>query len=259
MMQRIDSANERRHFDRVWAAYNAAILVEDKLDVPTIGNLEGKRILICSCGSGVDPVRAANAGAEVYAVDISEVAVENARKTARFNNVTVNCDVQDLHDLKFGDRFFDLVYGTAVLHHLDVDRASREFCRVLRPGGLAVFESEPTFMNPLLKHTYEFAFGKGRVGRRRKFLFLRRTGTECEKPLDAEEFDILRHYFSECKIVPRDFMFFEKLSHVAGGRASKFTRRVDSMLLKTFPGIRKWSYECNLVLRAPQTGYVSQR
>lgn len=47
--------------------------------------------------------------------------------------------------LPFADDSFDLVFGHAVLHHIpDLDRAAREFRRVLRPGGVLAFCGEPS-------------------------------------------------------------------------------------------------------------------
>lgn len=47
--------------------------------------------------------------------------------------------------LPFEDGSFDLVLGHAVLHHIpDLDRAFREFARVLKPGGAIVFCGEPS-------------------------------------------------------------------------------------------------------------------
>jgi ubiquinone/menaquinone biosynthesis C-methylase UbiE len=51
----------------------------------------------------------------------------------------------DAEQLPFADESFDLVLGHAVLHHLpDLDRAFREFKRVLRPGGALFFAGEPS-------------------------------------------------------------------------------------------------------------------
>jgi SAM-dependent methyltransferase len=71
-------------------------------------------------------VRALNANAERLGVGV---------KTAR----------ADAESLPFTDASFDLVLGHAVLHHLpDLERAFREFHRVLKPGGYVVFAGEPS-------------------------------------------------------------------------------------------------------------------
>ena len=41
--------------------------------------------------------------------------------------------------LAFADDSFDLVFGNAVLHHLDIATAAREIYSVLKPGGVAIF------------------------------------------------------------------------------------------------------------------------
>lgn len=75
---------ERSHFDQVWSNLNTQIRIEDQLQILQLDSRRGKRILVCSCGSGILPVRAANAGAEVYAVDISEIGIQNAIAVAKY-------------------------------------------------------------------------------------------------------------------------------------------------------------------------------
>jgi SAM-dependent methyltransferase len=44
------------------------------------------------------------------------------------------------HDMPFPDQSIDVVFGIAILHHLDLDLVSREVRRVLKPGGRAIFQ-----------------------------------------------------------------------------------------------------------------------
>jgi SAM-dependent methyltransferase len=62
------------------------------------------------------------------------------------------CDFRemDAHDLEFADRSLDLVFGVAILHHLEFARALREIHRVLRDGGKIVFV-EPMRHNPVAR------------------------------------------------------------------------------------------------------------
>lgn len=242
-----DLGLERAHFDAVWAGMHTNIPVHSRLEVPGITSLKGKRVLICACGTGVVAVEAANSGAQVYAVDISPQAVRNAAEVAKYNGVEVQCSVQDLHHLDFPSDFFDFLYGNAVLHHLDIEQACREFGRVLTRDGVAVFREEPTFMNPLLKFAYETAFCMGREGRRRKFGLFTRIGTENEKPFDKEEFEIMGRYFPGYQLTPSDFMFFQKLSHVTG-KLTRATKWLDTVVSRFCPPLRKWSYEFDIFL-----------
>jgi SAM-dependent methyltransferase len=45
----------------------------------------------------------------------------------------------DAHRLNLPDHAYDIVYGNAILHHLDLQRAIPEVARVLKPDGTAVF------------------------------------------------------------------------------------------------------------------------
>jgi SAM-dependent methyltransferase len=97
-------------------------------------------------GSGVGRLTRALAGRfdRVVGVDISQTMVDNA---TRFNDdvPNVSFQVNARPDLRvFGDASFDLVNTRIVLQHLP-DRAMiegylTEFLRVLRPGGLLVFQ-----------------------------------------------------------------------------------------------------------------------
>ena len=69
--------------------------------------------------------------------------------TLEANAARLGLDVEtaacDAARLPFEDESFDLVFGHAVLHHLpELDRAFREFHRVLRPGGTLFFAGEPS-------------------------------------------------------------------------------------------------------------------
>jgi SAM-dependent methyltransferase len=57
--------------------------------------------------------------------------------------------------MPYADSTFDAVYGSSVLHHLDLDRALREVFRVLRPGGRAAF-AEPNLLNPQVAFMFNF-------------------------------------------------------------------------------------------------------
>jgi len=47
--------------------------------------------------------------------------------------------VRDAMKTPFPDRSFDVIYGNAVLHHLDSEACAPEIARLLAPGGVAVF------------------------------------------------------------------------------------------------------------------------
>lgn len=107
-----------------------------------LGDVTSLRVLDFGCGSGANSVLLAGRGAHVWGVDISEdllrvaqlrLAVNDRRDGATFI-------AGSAHDLPFPDGSIDIVFGIAILHHLDLDLVSREVRRVLKPGGRAIFQ-----------------------------------------------------------------------------------------------------------------------
>jgi 2-polyprenyl-3-methyl-5-hydroxy-6-metoxy-1,4-benzoquinol methylase len=106
----------------------------------------GIRALEIGCGSGLFTEKVARSGADILAVDISPELLALARK-------------RDLEPgrvrfllARFEDRLevegpFDVIYGSSVLHHLELRPALLRIYDFLRPGGLMVF-AEPNMLNP---------------------------------------------------------------------------------------------------------------
>jgi ubiquinone/menaquinone biosynthesis C-methylase UbiE len=98
-------------------------------------------------GTGYFSINLLRAGVvgRATATDISPGMLATLRENAAAADLEVQTVACDAEDLPFADASFDLVVGHAVLHHLpDLDRAFREFHRVLRPGGCLVFAGEPS-------------------------------------------------------------------------------------------------------------------
>lgn len=99
----------------------------------------GLKVLEIGCGLGTDGAQFAEAGADYTGVDLTEAAVELARKRFELFDLTGRFQTADAEELDFADDSFDLVYSHGVLHHTpDTEKAIREIHRVLRPGGRAV-------------------------------------------------------------------------------------------------------------------------
>ena len=105
----------------------------------------GKTALEIGCGIGIFTSILARSGAGITAVDLSPDLAERARAQNPAANVTYL--VMNVEKLEFPDNFFNCVYGSSVLHHLDLQKALPEMLRVLKPGGTFVF-TEPNMLNP---------------------------------------------------------------------------------------------------------------
>jgi ubiquinone/menaquinone biosynthesis C-methylase UbiE len=95
--------------------------------------IAGKKVLEIGCGTGEFTKRIAQTGADITAIDISPDLLEIARKT--IPNVTVGFRVQNVEKLDFEDGSFDVVIGSSILHHLNLNPALKEVYRVLKRGG----------------------------------------------------------------------------------------------------------------------------
>ncbi len=111
------------------------------LDLIHFDEWSGKDVLDVGCGAGVEVVRFARAGARVTGVDIAASAVALARQNLEQQGLRATLEVSDGEQLPFPDASFDLVFAHGVVQYTGDDRRMvAEIHRVLRPGGLAVFQ-----------------------------------------------------------------------------------------------------------------------
>jgi ubiquinone/menaquinone biosynthesis C-methylase UbiE len=99
----------------------------------------GLKVLEIGCGLGTDGAQFAEAGADYTGVDLTEAAVDLARKRFELFDLPGSFQTADAENLPFPDNSFDVVYSHGVLHHTpDTQKAIQEVHRVLRPGGQAI-------------------------------------------------------------------------------------------------------------------------
>lgn len=112
--------------------------------VTWLGIGPGMRLLDAGCGPGTFAALAADAGAEVVAVDVNSEVLEKAREQAARLGVQerIRFETASLLDLPFDAEQFDLIWVSMVLHHIDDPVAAvTELRRILKPGGrLAIRE-----------------------------------------------------------------------------------------------------------------------
>jgi SAM-dependent methyltransferase len=122
----------------------------------------GVLALELGCGTGVFLEKTAPSGATIHGLDLSEDLLAKARdRMAGVANVQL--DRGNAEAMPYPDRHFDAVYGSSVLHHLDVGAALREVFRVLKPGGRIVF-AEPNLLNPQVIIMFKYGPAKERFG-----------------------------------------------------------------------------------------------
>ena len=106
------------------------------------GDVRGKVVLDLGCGTGENALMLAKCGAKVLAMDISESLIRLAMRRLDVHGASGDARflVGSAHQIPLPDEAVDLVFGIAILHHLDLSLAAREIRRVLREGGRAVFK-----------------------------------------------------------------------------------------------------------------------
>jgi len=120
---------EQHRYEKEWHIPEAAGFAQTK-------NL---RVLEVGCGLGTDGAQFAKAGADYTGIDLTQAAVDLARRRFELFNLPGTFRVADAERLDFPDNSFDIVYSHGVLHHTpDTPGAIREVHRVLRPGGRAL-------------------------------------------------------------------------------------------------------------------------
>jgi SAM-dependent methyltransferase len=106
-----------------------------------LGDVKGRSLLDFGCGMGEESIYFAKLGANVTAIDASQVGIEITRERAAYNELAdrVNAQVMDATNTTLPQNSFDLVNGLGILHHVGVRAGLMEVKRILKPGGVAVF------------------------------------------------------------------------------------------------------------------------
>jgi ubiquinone/menaquinone biosynthesis C-methylase UbiE len=118
------------------------------------------KVLEIGCGTGLFSGKVYSATkADITAIDISEILLDEAR----LKNKGITFQIGDAMNLDFKDNTFDAVFGSSVLHHLEMDKAVKEIYRVLKPGGRMSF-AEPNMINPQIMIMKNVPFIKRMLG-----------------------------------------------------------------------------------------------
>lgn len=200
-----------------------------------------KSVLECGCGQGSFAPLMARLGARVSGIDISPVAIDHARIEGAAFGLAVDYLVMNAESMSFPDATFDMISGSGILHHLDLQKAFQEICRVMKPAGEAIF-LEPLGHNPLI-NLYRNLTPKMR--------------TTDEHPLLMSDLTMAHSYFEAVEI--RFYSLFSLL-------AAPFVRvrptrslitvleSFDQMVFRIMPPIRRHAWLVIVQLAKPRHG-----
>ena len=198
----------------------------------------GATVLEYGCGASENLEFYKSLNCSLYGIDISSEAIKKAKVTAAAHDFPVNYAVADAEDTKLNSHFFDLVVGSAILHHLNIKRALAELRRVTKGSGVCIFW-EPLGHNPLI-NTFRALTPKLR--------------SPDEHPLRTGDFEIMRQYFAGVEV---SYFNCFSLGAVAfrGTRFFDSVRRslseLDAYMVRKFQWFGKHCWICVIRLSHP--------
>lgn len=239
---------------------------EKEWHIPAAANFASTRdlrVLEIGCGMGTDGAQFAKAGADYTGIDLTDAAVELARKRFQVSGLKGQFRVADAERLDFPDASFDLVYSHGVLHHTpDIEAAVREIHRVLKPGGRAMV---------MLYHrgSYNYRVGIRVLRRAGAGLLASEAGIKLINFLTREPIDSLREHAQLAKNGNSSADDFLSQSTDGAGNplARVYSRREARDLFKDFHDVELRAYFLNkrfipiigsLLPRAVETALASR-
>jgi SAM-dependent methyltransferase len=107
-----------------------------------LGNCENKTVLDYGCGAGENCVLLSKRGCNVIGLDISPELIKLAQQRMTAHGINSGYDLRVASGYESGlkDHSVDGVFAIAILHHLDLEKATKEIRRILKPGGFLIVQ-----------------------------------------------------------------------------------------------------------------------
>jgi 2-polyprenyl-3-methyl-5-hydroxy-6-metoxy-1,4-benzoquinol methylase len=195
--------------------------------IANLGSVQNKAILDYGCGHGMASVVLARQGAIVTGFDLAPNYVAEARLRASINHVSATFVTANAEELPFEDASFDAVWGAAILHHLDLERAGSELKRILKPGGVAVF-CEPWGENPIVNFVRDWVPYPGK------------SRTRDEKPFRFADLKPLQVYFPDLQIQGFQLLGMANRLFYRQPKGNSLLDRIDARLIRTIPSLHRF-------------------
>jgi ubiquinone/menaquinone biosynthesis C-methylase UbiE len=225
----------RVRYEKVGKFYSMQESIYNEFEKRIFNDVNGKAFLHYGCGMGDTLLKKiSDNGGVCHGIDISDYAINELLK----KHPEINYRVMDAEELEYDDGYFDIVYGTGILHHLNLDSAYHTISAKLKKSGKAVF-IEPLGHNPLINKF------------RDKTPELR---TEDEHPFLMKDIELAEKYFGNIKVT------YYHLSTLAlpvifgnntPGPLISLFNSIDKALFFVLPFLRKHSWQVIIEFSEP--------
>ena len=150
-----------------------------------VRDVAGKDVLDLGCGTGEELVPLIHKGARVIGIDLSPELIDLAER-----RVAMQCAgfpepqlfARSAYETGLADESLDMVFCSALLHHLDLPTVLQEIRRILQSGGRFIVREPVRFSRTLAKL--------------RQLFPERKDVSEYEHPLTREEYATISRFFA---------------------------------------------------------------
>jgi cyclopropane fatty-acyl-phospholipid synthase-like methyltransferase len=220
--------------DGMFRKYAAPTNIADwrQMAAVLLGDLAGKSFLDYGCGMGEESIYFAKLGAQVTAIDISEVGTATLKKRASHHKLDIRAFEMRCDPTSFPSESFDRIHGMGILHHVGIETALAEAHRLLRPAGVGVF-LEPVGDHPTIEAAKTFLMKYAR------FLGEFDEVTDHEHNLTWREIEDARPRFSRLLAYPYHLLY--RIKRFVPASMHDAIRRLDHGLLTVAPRLRRYA------------------
>ena len=199
-------------------------------------NSQNKNILDFGCGVGSITERVAKyQPAKLVGIDISEISITKAKENAKNKNLDIVYISDNCEKSKLTSSSYDLIYGSGILHHLNLELCVKEINRLLKKEGTIVF-MEPLGTNPLI-NLYRKLTPNSR--------------SSDEHPFLKKDFDFLKKNFSDVNIKYYGFLTLLFFLFYKNPQVSNFFRiltNIDNFLFR-FKYLKKLAWSVLIICK----------
>lgn len=153
-----------------------------------------KHFLDLGCGLGRHTILFAKNAFDVEALDISENAIERAKKWAKDENLSVKFAIGDMIDLPYDNNSFDCILCRNVMSHTNtagIKKIISEIKRILKTDG-------ECYLTLSSKNTWGYQQDWPKVDENTKLLMVE--GPEHKVPHFYADYDLIKELFADFKI-----------------------------------------------------------